>query len=277
MYCDEENGSDTVAELLQCYGVDPELVAVRWTTQATHRSEFMDVPPTGNRIDVTWFGTPADAEEAVAFLSDLAGRGRVLELGIGTGRVALPLAGKGIEVHGIDASEAMVERLRAKPSGDGIPVSIGDFADVGVEGRFSLVYVVFNTFFALLTQEDQVRCFANVAEHLEDGGAFVVEAFVPDPARLARGEVTQTRRVEGDRVYLEASRYDPVHQRVYSQNIAMGQTETRFYPVQIRYAWPSELDLMARLAGLRLLQHWGGWRRERFTASSTSHVSVYKR
>lgn len=224
-----------------------------------------------------WFGTPADAEETVAFLSDLAGRGRVLELGIGTGRIALPLAGKGIEVHGIDASEAMVEKLRAKPSGEGIPVSIGDFADVGVEGRFSLVYVVFNTFFALLTQEDQVRCFANVAERLEDGGAFVVEAFVPDPARLARGEVTQTRRVEVDRVFLEASRYDPVHQRVYSQNIAMGETETRFYPVQIRYAWPSELDLMARLAGLRLLQRWGGWRRERFTASSTSHVSVYKR
>jgi SAM-dependent methyltransferase len=224
-----------------------------------------------------WFGTPADAEEAVAFLRDLAGLGPALELGIGTGRVALPLAEKGIEVHGIDASEAMVERLRAKPGGEGVPVSIGDFADVGVEGRFSLVYVVFNTFFALLRQEDQVRCFANVARRLDDGGVFVVEAFVPDPERMAGGEVTQTRRVEVDRVFLETSRYDPVHQRVYSQNIVMGETETRFYPVQIRYAWPSELDLMARLAGLTLRERFGGWRREPFTASSKNHVSVYER
>jgi SAM-dependent methyltransferase len=224
-----------------------------------------------------WFGTPADAEEAVAFLGDLAGRGPALELGIGTGRVALPLAEKGIEVHGIDASEAMVERLRAKPGGDGVPASIGDFADVGVEGRFSLVYVVFNTFFALLTQEDQVRCFANVEKRLDDGGVFVVEAFVPDPERLAGGEVTQTKRVEVDRVFLETSRYDPVHQRVYSQNISMGETETKFYPVHIRFAWPSELDLMARLAGLRLRERFGGWRWDPFTASSQSHVSVYER
>ena len=224
-----------------------------------------------------WFGTPADAEEAVAFLGDLAGRGPALELGIGTGRVALPLAEKGIEVHGIDASEAMVERLRAKPGGDGVPASIGDFADVGVEGRFSLVYVVFNTFFALLTQEDQVRCFANVEKRLDDGGVFVIEAFVPDPERLAGGEVTQTKRVEVDRVFLETSRYDPVHQRVYSQNISMGETETKFYPVHIRYAWPSELDLMARLAGLRLRERFGGWRWDPFTASSQSHVSVYER
>jgi SAM-dependent methyltransferase len=224
-----------------------------------------------------WFGTPGDAGDAVSFLSELAGRGPALELGIGTGRVALPLAERGIEVHGIDASEAMVERLRAKPGGDGIPVTIGDFADVDVEGRFSLVYVVFNTFFALLTQEDQVRCFANVAGRMDEGSVFVVEAFVPDPARLAGGEVTQTKRVEVDRVFLETSRYNPVDQRVYSQNISMGEAETRFYPVQIRYAWPSELDLMARLAGLRLRERFGGWRREPFTASSTSHVSVYGR
>jgi SAM-dependent methyltransferase len=129
-----------------------------------------------------WFGVPEDANDAVSFLGELAGP--ALELGIGTGRIALPLAEKGIEVHGIDASEAMVEKLRAKPSGLGIPVSIGDFADVDVEGRFSLVYVVFNTFFALLSQEDQVRCFSNVARRLREGGVFVIEAFVPDPARL---------------------------------------------------------------------------------------------
>jgi SAM-dependent methyltransferase len=224
-----------------------------------------------------WFGTPDDADDAVSFLSELAGRGPALELGIGTGRVALPLARKGVEVHGIDASEAMVKKLRAKPGGQGVHVGIGDFAGVDVDGRFSLVYVVFNTFFALLTQEDQVRCFANVAERLDEGGTFVVEAFVPDPARLAGGEVTQTKRVEVDRVFLETSRYDPVHQRVYSQNISMGEAETKFYPVQIRYAWPSELDLMARLAGLRLRERFGGWRHEPFTVSSTNHVSVYER
>ena len=223
-----------------------------------------------------WFGVPADAEDAVTFLGGLSGLGPALELGRGTGRVALPLAERGIEVHGIDASEAMVERLRAKPGGDGVPVPIGDFADVGVEGRFSLVYVVFNTFFALLSQEDQVRCFANVARRLGEGGTFVVEAFVPDPARLVGGEVTQTKRVEVDRVFLETSHYDPVHQRVYSQNISMTETETKFYPVRIRYAWPSELDLVARLAGLRLRERWGGWRREPFEASSTRHVSVYE-
>jgi SAM-dependent methyltransferase len=223
-----------------------------------------------------WFGTPENAADAASFLSELADRGPVLELGIGTGRVALPLAERGIEVHGMGASEAMVERLRAKPGGERVPVSIGDFADVGVEGRFSLVYAVFNTFFALLTQEDQVRCFANVAGRLEEGGTFVVEAFVPDPARLAGGEVTQTKRVEVDRVFLETSRYDPVNQRVYSQNIVMGETDTRFYPVQIRYAWPAELDLMARLAGLHLRERLGGWHHEPFTASSTNHVSIYE-
>ena len=222
-----------------------------------------------------WFGTPGDANDEVSFLSELAGRGPALELGVGTGRVALPLAEKGIEVRGIDASEAMVEKLRAKPDGDNVPVSIGDFADVDVEGRFSLVYVVFYTFFALLSQEDQVRCFANVAERLDKEGVFVVEAFMPDPARLQGGEVTQTKRVEVDRAFLETSRYDPVEQRVYSQNIAMGERETKFYPIQILYAWPSELDLMARLAGLRLCERWGGWRREPFTASSRNHVSVY--
>jgi len=246
------------------------------------RRELPDYDPAtyGDRMAEVydeWFGTPEDADEAVSFLSELAGRGPALELGIGTGRVALPLSEKGIEVHGIDASEAMVEKLRAKPGGGGIPVTIGDFADAGVEGRFSLVYVVFNTFFALLTQEDQVRCFANVARRLDEGGAFVVEAFVPDPERLAGGEVTQTKRVEVDRVFLETSRYDPVHQRVYSQNISMGETETRLYPVQIRYAWPSELDLMARLAGLGLRERFGGWHREPFSASSVRHVSVYER
>lgn len=223
-----------------------------------------------------WFGIPDDTDDTVEFLRGLAGSGPVLELGVGTGRVALPLALKGIEVQGIDASEAMVERLKAKPGGADIHVSIGDFADVAVEERFSLVYVVFNTFFALASQEDQVRCFANVARCLNGGGTFVVAAFVPDLGRFVGGQTTQPKVVERDRVILETSTHDPVTQKVYSQNIVMGETGTELYPVQIRYAWPSELDLMARLAGMRLRDRWGGWHREPFTAASTGHVSVYE-
>lgn len=223
-----------------------------------------------------WFGTPEDAEAAAAFLAELAGSRPALELGIGTGRVAIPLSRKGIEVHGIDASGAMVERLRVKPGGADIPVNIGDFAGVDVEGRFSLVYVVFNTFFALLTQEDQIRCFENAAGRLKEGGAFVVEAFVPDFARLLAGQVTQTKRVEVDRVFLETTRYDTVAQRAYSHNIVMSEGGAKLYPVEIRYSWPPEMDLMARLAGLRLRERWGGWHREPFTAASTGHVSVYE-
>ena len=224
-----------------------------------------------------WHGTPEDAEAAAAFLAGLAGPGPALELGIGTGRVTIPLSRRGIEVHGIDASEAMVERLREKPGGADIPVMVGDFSGVDVEGRFSLVYVVFNTFFALLTQEDQVCCFENVAGRLEEGGVFVVEAFVPDFAWLLAGQVTQTKRVEVDRGFLETTRYDTVAQRAYSHNIVMGEDGAKLYPVEIRYAWPSEMDLMARLAGLRLRERLGGWDREPFTAQSTNHVSVYER
>ncbi len=224
-----------------------------------------------------WFGVPEDTNDTVAFLEGLAGSGPALELGVGTGRVALPLAERGVEVHGIDASEAMVRKLRQKQGGSNITASIGDFSEVAIEGRFSLVYVVFNTFFALPSQEAQVRCFAKVARRLREGGAFVVEAFVPDLGRFVAGQTTQTKRVGTDRVILEASRHDPVLQRVYSQNIEIGATQTRFYPVQIRYAWPTELDLMARLAGLRLRERWGGWHREPFAASSGKHVSVYER
>ena len=221
-----------------------------------------------------WFGTPGDAD-AAAFLAKLAGSGPALELGIGTGRIAIPLSRKGVEIHGIDASKAMVERLRTKPGGAEILVTVGDFAGVDVEGTFSLIYVVFNTFFALLTQKDQVRCFENVARRLDEGGLFVVETFVPDFARLLAGQATQTKRVETDRVYLETTRYDTTAQRAYSHNIVIGEDGTKLYPVEIRYAWPSEMDLMARLAGLRLRERWAGCDREPFTSESGSHVSVY--
>jgi hypothetical protein len=170
----------------------------------------------------------------------------------------------------------MVARLREKPGGAEIPVTIGDMADVVVDGRFSLIFVVANTFFCLPTQEEQVRCFHSVARHLAEGGAFLIQAFVPDLTRYPRGQNTQALRVEVDEVVLELSRHDTVEQTVVSQNLMLTERGPRFYPVQIRYAWPSELDLLAQLAGLRLQHRWGGWQREPFTASSTSHMSVYE-
>ena len=222
-----------------------------------------------------WFAVPSDTEDTVGFLSDLASTGPVLELGVGTGRVAIPLAQRGHEVHGIDASEAMVEKLRAK-TGD-VAVTIGDFAELEVGGKFSLVYVVFNTLFALLTQEGQSRCFSNVAHRQREGGVFVVEAFVPDMTRWDRDQRVEALRVGNDHVILGMSRHDPVEQRVESNHLVVSEAGVKTYPVRLRYAWPSELDLMARLAGLRLRERWGGWRREAFTASSVRHVSVYER
>jgi hypothetical protein len=154
-------------------------------------------------------------------------------------------------------------------------VSVGDFSMVDVSGSFGLVFAAFNTLFALLTQEDQVSCFANVARRLQDGGAFVVEAFVPDPTRFDRHQRIGVDRVKIDSVMLEATRHDPVAQRCDGQHVVIGEHGVRMYPVRIRYAWPSELDLMARLAGLSLRERWAGWRRDAFTSSSTSHVSVY--
>lgn len=219
----------------------------------------------------------ATTDAAVDFLATMAGAGPALELGIGTGRVALPLAERGVKVKGIDASQAMLDRLRAKPGGAQIPVALGDFGEVDVEGTFDLIYVVFNTFFALPDQEQQVRCFQNIAKHLTDRGVFVMEAFMPDPTLYNRGQRTSATRVEVDRVQLDASRLDPVTQRVTSQHILIGSEGIVLLPVQLRYAWPSELDLMARLAGMRLRDRFGGWQRELFTANSGGHISVYER
>ena len=218
-----------------------------------------------------------DTHGAVETLAELAGGGRVLELAIGTGRLALPLAQRGLEVHGVDASERMVEKLRTKPGGDGIPVTMGDFADVPVEGSYGLIFIAFNTLFALLTQEAQLRCFANAARHLTDDGVFVIEAFFPDLARFDRDQRAQATWVDPHRVMLDASRHNPVEQRVDSQHIVITEEETKLYPVSIRYAFPSELDLMARLAGLELRDRWGSWHREPFTGETGRHVSVYGR
>lgn len=222
-----------------------------------------------------------DKAEAVTFLAERArgdvgtGEGRVLELAIGTGRLALPLAQQGIDLHGIDISEAMVERLRAKPGGADIPVTMGDFADVGVPGRFDLIYIVFNTIFALTTQEAQIRLFRNVADHLADHGVFVVEAFVPDVARFARHQGTEVNDVGLDHVHLSFSRHDPLTQTIKSQQVMVTENGIQMVPVQLRYVWPSEMDLMAKLGGLELRERYGSWKRDHFTSESKAHVSVY--
>jgi SAM-dependent methyltransferase len=221
--------------------------------------------------------TGLDTDATVETLAGLAGGGPVLELAIGTGRLALPLAERGLELHGIDASEAMVAKLREKPGGDRIAVTMGDFADVGVEGRYPLVFIGFNTFFALLTQDDQLRCFANVAEHLADGGLFVLEAFFPDLARYDRDQRVNVVRLDTGEVMLDAARHDPVAQRIQASHVVVSEAGTKLYPVNLRYAFPSELDLMARLAGLELKERWGGWRKEEFGPGSPRHVSVYGR
>jgi hypothetical protein len=216
-------------------------------------------------------------QAAIDTLTELAGTGPALELGVGTGRIAIPLSNTGVTVYGIDASPAMVSKLRAKSGGDNIRVSIGNFADVEIEGEFPLIFVMFNTFFALTTQEEQVRCFRNVAKHLSRDGVFVLEVFVPDMTRFNRGQNVSATRVTSEHISLDVAEHDPISQRVNSHHVFISGEGIRLYPVQIRYAWPSELDLMAQLAGLRLRWRWSGWQRERFTARSEKHISVYER
>lgn len=221
-----------------------------------------------------WF--PDYDSQAIDVLADLAQGGRALELGIGTGRFALPLSEKGVEVHGIDAAPSMISRLRAKEGGERITVTQGNFAEVSVDGKFSLVYIVFNTLFALSSQSDQVRCFRNVAAHLAPGGCFVVEAFVPDPRRFTGGQVNWATRVTTDLVELDVGHHDAASQRVVSQKVVFNDGRVHLYPLQIRYAWPSEIDLMAQLAGLRLRERWSSWKRDSFTSESTKHISIYE-
>ena len=219
-----------------------------------------------------------DEMAAVAFLEQLAGRGPVLELAIGTGRIALPLAARGIRVDGVDISPAMIAQLRAKPGGDAISVTVGNFADMPVPGTYRLIFIVWNTLFNLLTQEDQVRCFENVADHLTDDGAFVVEAFVPAFLyRLRNDQHVDAEAILVDEVRLDVLRHDMATQMIEESHVSLSSAGVRLHPVVQRYAWPSELDLMARIAGLRLKYRWGGWNREPFNSTSGTHVSVYGR
>jgi SAM-dependent methyltransferase len=219
---------------------------------------------------------PAVLEPAVDFLAGLAGDGRALELGVGTGRIALPLAARGVEVHGIDLSEAMLARLRAKPGADRIGLTLGDFATTAVEGRFRLAYLVFNTIGNLTTQEGQVACFRNAAAHLEPGGCFVIEMMMPALQRLPPGETVRPFHVSER--YWGFDEYDVATQGLVSHHLTIrddGSAEHVSMP--FRYVWPAELDLMAELAGMRLRERWGGWRREPFTNDNDTHVSVWEK
>jgi hypothetical protein len=210
----------------------------------------------------------------VALLAELAGDGPALEFAIGTGRIALPLAERGVPVTGIDNSEAMLGQLAAKPGAERVEATVGDMASTRVQGEFSLVYLVFNTIFNLTTQDGQVACFANAAAHLGSGGRFVIEARVPELQRLPLGQTVLPWRAdpEGMSYYV----YDTVSQRLSGQHFHLEDGRFRAAPTEMRYAWPAELDLMAQLAGLRLEHRWADHRKSPFTDASETHVSVWR-
>ncbi len=217
-----------------------------------------------------------DEAETVDLLAGLAGAGPALEFAIGTGRIALPLAERGIGVDGIELSSDMVARLRDKPGGAALHVTMGDMARATAPRKYPLVYLVFNTIYNLLTQDDQVRCFENAAQHLTDDGVFVVEAGVPW-AWLRGNQFVDVEYVANGEVVLDVNRYDPVTQILDENHVTLTNAGVRLGPISQRISWPSELDLMARIAGLRLVDRWGGWNREPFTARSERHISVYSR
>jgi SAM-dependent methyltransferase len=218
---------------------------------------------------------PAMVDPVVDFLADLAGTGAALELGIGTGRIALPLSKRGVRVHGIELSPEMIAQLQAKPGADNITVTIGDFATTRVSGSFRLAYLVRNTITNLTTQDEQVECFHNVAAHLEPGGRFVVEVYIPELQRLPPGETVHAFTVTP--THLGFEEYDVATQIAFSHHywVVDGKLET--FSAPFRYVWPSELDLMARLAGMTLRERWSDWKREPFTSDSRSHVSVWEK
>jgi SAM-dependent methyltransferase len=217
------------------------------------------------------------ADDAVTLIAELAQGGRILELGVGTGRVALPLVARGFEVHGVDVSDAMLERLYAKDKAARVRVVKGDFTETIAGEDFSVAFVAFNTFFAIASREKQKRCFATVSKQLRAGGTFVLECFVPDPARFAGGQALRTGGMTADRVVLEATRHDRNEQILDAQLIVISTSGTRLIPLQLRYCWPAELDSMAELAGFRLKGRFGSWARTPFTQTSMNHVSIYEK
>jgi SAM-dependent methyltransferase len=217
-----------------------------------------------------------DTEASVALLAELAAGGRVLEFGIGTGRLAIPLAERGLPVHGVEGSPEMVEQLRHKPGGADLPVAVGNFADTRVPGEFTLVVLAANTIYALPSQDAQVEAFRNAAGHLRPGGRFVVEAWVPDIGDFRAGRALRITSITDRRVVLEAAELDPVEQYMRTTKLFCGPDGLQAFPANHRYAWPSELDLMARLAGMRREDRWEDWRRRPYTAASRNHVTVYR-
>ena len=217
-----------------------------------------------------------DEEETVAFLAGLAGGGEALELAVGTGRIALPLMKAGVRVDGIELSKDMVDRMREKPGGDQVEVVMGDMSRVTTGRSYGLVYLVFNTIGNLLTQDDQVRCFENAARHLTDDGVFVVECRVPTAPARPGHQFIDVEELELDHVELGVSRYDPLTQILDVNHVHLGADGLGFSPIRLRLAYPPEFDLMARIAGLRLRDRWGGWNGEPFTAASWRHISVYE-
>ena len=217
---------------------------------------------------------PSVVEPVVDFLVAKAGSGRALELGIGTGRIALPLAQRGVPVHGIELSRAMAARLAAKPGGQDVGVTIGDFSTTTVDGAFSLVYVVFNTIMNLTTQAAQVTCFRNVAAHLDPGGRFVIEVMVPELRRLPPGETFHV--FEGQENHWGIDEYDVANQGLVSHHLDVEDGRLERFSIPFRYVWPAELDLMAQIAGMTLRERWGGWKDEPFTSESRRHVSVWE-
>ena len=218
---------------------------------------------------------PASVDPVVDLLVKLVGEGRALELAVGTGRIALPLSQRGVPVHGIDMSTAMVEKLREKPGGEDIGVTIGDFSTTTVEGTFSLVYLVYNTIQNLTTQPGQVACFRNAAAHLEPGGCFLIEVMVPQLQRLPPGETFQV--FFGSRDYWGIDEVDVATQTATSHHIEFVEGRAERFSMPFRYAWPAEYDLMAQLAGVYLRERWGGWKREPYTSESQAHVSIWER
>jgi SAM-dependent methyltransferase len=217
----------------------------------------------------------AVVDAAVTFLADLAGTGAALELGIGTGRIALPLSQRGVRVEGIDLSPAMVAQLRAKPGADEIGVTIGDFANTRADGTFTIAYLVYNTIMNLTTQDEQVACFRNAAAHLEPGGCFVIEVGIPALQRLPPGETVRAFTISETRLGFDE--YDIAAQILYSHHYFAVDGKLEFFSAPYRYVWPSELDLMARLAGMTLRERWSHWGRAPFTSDSTSHISVWEK
>ncbi len=223
----------------------------------------------------TSISAPEVVDPVVDFLAQLAGDGRALEFAIGTGRIGLPLSGRGVPVHGIELSQAMVARLRSKPGAEAVGVTVGDMATTTVEGSFRVVFLVFNTIGNLTTQEAQVACFRNAAAHLEPGGTFVIEVGLPDLRRLPPGDTSRVFHLSDDRWGIDE--YDVVSQGMVSHHFAVRDGELKRLSVPFRYAWPAELDLMAQLAGMTLRERWAGWTREPFTAESRQHVSVWEK